>query len=147
MYWRWIAIGNGIMPDCGLFTGTRSILSRFYQQGKGTFDYAQAVRRKQWTQVLRRQAAANVIIKKVRHRSRATHSRQPRQVRKEATVTGSCVCSGEPVPGLFVDGTLLIAKAANRASTVRLRDKVASGSTFHGAGSRKNVGSSVDPNT
>jgi len=35
----------------------------------------------------------------VRHRSRATHSRQPRQVRKEATVTGSCVCSGPPVPG------------------------------------------------
>jgi hypothetical protein len=38
---------------------------------------------------------------RVRHRSHATHSRQPRQVRKEATVTGSCVCSGSPVPGLF----------------------------------------------
>jgi hypothetical protein len=37
----------------------------------------------------------------VRHRSRATLSRQPRQVRKEATVTGSCVCSGCPVPGFF----------------------------------------------
>ena len=37
----------------------------------------------------------------VRHRSHATYSRQPRQVRKEATVTGSCVCSGSPVPGLF----------------------------------------------
>ena len=37
----------------------------------------------------------------VRHRSHATYSRQPRQVRKEATVTGSCVCSGPPVPGLF----------------------------------------------
>ena len=37
----------------------------------------------------------------VRYRSRATHSRQPRQVRKEATVTGSCVCSGSPVPGFF----------------------------------------------
>ena len=38
----------------------------------------------------------------VRHRSHATYSRQPRQVRKEATVTGSCVCSGSPVPGLFL---------------------------------------------
>ena len=38
----------------------------------------------------------------VRHRSHATYSRQPRQVRKEATVTGSCVCSGFPVPGLFL---------------------------------------------
>jgi len=28
------------------------------------------------------------------------HSRQTRQVRKEATVTGSCVCSGFPVPDL-----------------------------------------------
>jgi hypothetical protein len=37
----------------------------------------------------------------VRHRSHATFSRQPRQVRKEATVTGSCVCSEFPVPGLF----------------------------------------------
>ena len=44
----------------------------------------------------------NVRIEEVRHRSRATHSRQPRQVRKEATVTGSCVCSGPPVPGFFV---------------------------------------------
>jgi len=35
--------------------------------------------------------------KTVRHRSYATHSRQPRQVRKEATVTSSCVCSGSPV--------------------------------------------------
>ena len=40
----------------------------------------------------------------VRHRSRATYSRQPRQVRKEATVTGSCVCSEPPVPG-FVFGS------------------------------------------
>jgi len=37
----------------------------------------------------------------VRHRSYATYSRQSRQVRKEATVTGSCVCSESPVPGLF----------------------------------------------
>ena len=37
----------------------------------------------------------------VRHRSRATHSRQPRQVRKEATVTGSDVCSESPVSDLF----------------------------------------------
>jgi len=37
----------------------------------------------------------------VRHRSYATYSRQPRQVRKEATVTGSCVCSEPPVPDYF----------------------------------------------
>ena len=42
----------------------------------------------------------NARIESVRHRSRATSSRQPRQVRKEATVTGSYVCSGPPVPGL-----------------------------------------------
>src|SRR6201982_2564504 len=44
---------------------------------------------------------ANVKIDGVRHRSHATHSRQPRQVRKEATVTGSCVCSESPVPGFI----------------------------------------------
>src|SRR5882757_9615733 len=38
---------------------------------------------------------------RVRYRSHATFSRQPRQVRKEATVTGSYVCSGFPVPGFF----------------------------------------------
>jgi len=43
----------------------------------------------------------NARIIQVRHRSHATCSRQPRQVRKEATVTGSCVCSGVPVPGLI----------------------------------------------
>ena len=37
----------------------------------------------------------------VRHRSHATYSRQPRQVRKEATVTGSCVCSESPVSDYF----------------------------------------------
>src|SRR5580700_3567607 len=42
----------------------------------------------------------------VRHRSHATYSRQPRQVRKEATVTGSCVCSGSPVPGLLFERPL-----------------------------------------
>ncbi len=42
----------------------------------------------------------NARIIQVRHRSHATYSRQPRQVRKEATVTGSCECSGVPVPGL-----------------------------------------------
>src|SRR5712692_2703687 len=41
----------------------------------------------------------------VRHRSRATRSRQPRQVRKEATVTGSCVCSGSPVPDFLTRGS------------------------------------------
>src|ERR1700728_3186537 len=44
----------------------------------------------------------NARIIQVRHRSYATHSRQPRQVRKEATVTGSCVCSEAPVPGLSI---------------------------------------------
>src|SRR5215469_10575777 len=44
---------------------------------------------------------ANVRMKQVRYRSHATYSRQPRQVRKEATVTGSCVCSEVPVPDLF----------------------------------------------
>jgi len=44
--------------------------------------------------------------KAVRHRPRATHSRQPRQVRKEATVTSSCVCSGCPVPGFFLAWSL-----------------------------------------
>jgi hypothetical protein len=39
-----------------------------------------------------------LLICRVRHRFRATFSRQPRQVRKEATVTGSFVCSGPPVP-------------------------------------------------
>ena len=43
----------------------------------------------------------NARIIQVRHRSHATYSRQPRQVRKEATVTGSRVCSGVPVPGLI----------------------------------------------
>src|SRR5215469_15786499 len=44
---------------------------------------------------------ANARIKRVRYRSHATYSRQPRQVRKEATVTGSCVCSESPVPDLI----------------------------------------------
>ena len=39
---------------------------------------------------------------RVRHRFRATFSRQPRQVRKEATVTGSFVCSGPPVPDFYL---------------------------------------------
>src|ERR1700751_4578005 len=43
----------------------------------------------------------NARMKQVRYRSHATYSRQPRQVRKEATVTGSCVCSEVPVPDLF----------------------------------------------
>ena len=45
----------------------------------------------------------------VRHRSRATHSRQPRQVRKEATVTGSCVCSGSPVPDFLPSKRVVVA--------------------------------------
>lgn len=49
----------------------------------------------------RSQQIPDVRMNPVRHRSRATYSRQPRQVRKEATVTGSCVCSEPPVPGFF----------------------------------------------
>src|SRR5579864_638932 len=44
----------------------------------------------------------NGKLTRVRYRSHATHSRQPRQVRKEATVTSSGVCSGFPVPGFFL---------------------------------------------
>jgi hypothetical protein len=43
-----------------------------------------------------------LLICRVRHRFRATFSRQPRQVRKEATVTGSFVCSGPPVPDFLI---------------------------------------------
>ena len=43
----------------------------------------------------------NARMNWVRYRSHATYSRQPRQVRKEATVTGSCVCSEVPVPDFF----------------------------------------------
>ena len=43
----------------------------------------------------------NARMIQVRYRSHATYSRQPRQVRKEATVTGSYVCSESPVPDLF----------------------------------------------
>ena len=57
-------------------------------------------------QILVRTAPENrhqdVRITGVRHRFHATSSRQPRQVRKEATVTGSCVCSGPPVSGFFL---------------------------------------------
>ena len=55
---------------------------------------------------------AFVRMIQVRHRSHATYSRQPRQVRKEATVTGSCVCSGPPVPGLL----LLLARTGSSGS-------------------------------
>ena len=47
----------------------------------------------------------NVRMIQVRHRSHATYSRQPRQVRKEATVTGSCVCSECPVSDFFAPTT------------------------------------------
>ncbi len=62
----------------------------------------------------------------VRHRSYATYSRQPRQVRKEATVTGSCVCSESPVPGYFflhrVVPTLLVTKIYNSFTTLCARN-------------------------
>src|SRR5215471_6123383 len=48
-------------------------------------------------------AIVNARMNQVRYRSHATYSRQPRQVRKEATVTGSCVCSEVPVPDLFLN--------------------------------------------
>src|ERR1043166_9220591 len=44
-----------------------------------------------------RQQLCNAKMIQVRHRSHATHSRQPRQARKEARVTGSCVLSQFPV--------------------------------------------------
>src|SRR5580700_1165110 len=53
----------------------------------------------------------------VRHRSHATYSRQPRQVRKEATVTGSCVCSGSPVPGFF---DIFLSPASKLYTSLRL---------------------------
>jgi hypothetical protein len=62
----------------------------------------------------------------VRHRSYATYSRQPRQVRKEATVTGSYVCSRSPVPGLFVSTSespaLLITKIYTSFTTLFARN-------------------------
>src|SRR5882762_1627304 len=51
---------------------------------------------------MRGDLAADGRIDQVRHRFHATSSRQPRQVRKEATVTGSCLCSGPPVSGFFL---------------------------------------------
>src|SRR6185369_13873381 len=45
-------------------------------------------------------------IDEVGHRSYATSSRQSRQVRKEATVTGSSVCSGSPVSGFILPGSI-----------------------------------------
>src|SRR5271170_6180209 len=64
---------------------------------------------------------------RVRHRFRATFSRQPRQVRKEATVTGSFVCSGAPVPGyLFFCARLasrvVVAGRGARLSTDKVYD-------------------------
>ena len=47
-----------------------------------------------------------LIVWRVRHRFRATFSRQPRQVRKEATVTGSFVCSGRRCLAFFVPALL-----------------------------------------
>lgn|GEM_PF-1573641 len=45
-----------------------------------------------------------VVSKLVGHRSYAMKPRQPRQVRKEATVTGRFVCSELPVSGFNVFG-------------------------------------------
>src|SRR5215469_708794 len=56
----------------------------------------------------------------VRYRSHATYSRQPRQVRKEATVTSSCVCSGFPVPGFFRLDSCISAKLERTAPSSRL---------------------------
>src|SRR5271168_4950935 len=57
----------------------------------------------------RRSTSRDLLLRcRVRHRFRATFSRQPRQVRKEATVTGSFVCSGAPVPGFFIAQLFLL---------------------------------------
>jgi hypothetical protein len=58
-------------------------------------------RRKLRTAALPARPPWNARMIQVRHRSHATYSRQPRQVRKEATVTGSFVCSESPVPGYY----------------------------------------------
>ena len=92
-------------------------------------------------------------IIQVRHRSYATYSRQPRQVRKEATVTGSCVCSEPPVPGLvcfwrcflvirgssaplsiqdsFRTKPTSISKARSKATDKSVRPKRATGKSLH----------------
>jgi hypothetical protein len=54
----------------------------------------------------------NARMIQVRYRSHATYSRQPRQVRKEATVTGSYVCSESPVPD-FIFSTADLRKFRN----------------------------------
>jgi hypothetical protein len=59
-------------------------------------------------------------MKQVRHRSYATYSRQPRQVRKEATVTGSCVCSESPVPGLLLFPTRLAGITASFTDSLQV---------------------------
>src|ERR1700687_2635502 len=59
-----------------------------------------------------------LLICRVGHRFRATFSRQPRQVRKEATVTVSFVCSGAPVPGfLFFRPRVVSLMVERRASS------------------------------
>ena len=58
-----------------------------------------------------------LLICRVRHRFRATFSRQPRQVRKEATVTGSFVCSGAPVPDFYLSREIAQVSVKGRAQT------------------------------
>ena len=53
------------------------------------------------TRAFRLKPIADARMIWVRYRSHATYSRQTRQVRKEATVTGSCVCSEFPVSGFL----------------------------------------------
>src|SRR5438093_4212432 len=63
--------------------------------------------------------------------TRATFSRQSRQVRKEATVTGSCVCSGFPVPGLFLH--------SNQAGRISGRPALTLFSLLHTLGTRSKL--------
>src|SRR5450631_211154 len=78
----------------------------------------------------------NARMTAVGHRSRATYSRQPRQVRKEATVTSSCVCSGPPVPDLLLLPLLsvhLVHTSSRQKLTLDIRCPVSqnNGSIFH----------------
>lgn len=61
--------------------------------------------------VLHPVARCDVSIDHVGRRSHATQPRQPRQVRKEATVTGKCVCSELPASGFSFEGTAFFSAA------------------------------------
>ena len=52
---------------------------------------------------------SDAILEWVGRWSRATQSCETRQVRKEATVAGQCVCSGQLAPGFFSNQPLALA--------------------------------------